>query len=166
MAKDGLGEMDIPEIALSVNQPWAWAITSGGKDVENRSRFAVTKGDMKPRPIAIHASLRMTHDDYEYACWFMASIGVKCPSPDRLVRGAIVGIAKVTAITSAHPSPWFFGPRGLVLADRCAIEPVPASGALGFFRWRPSGGELAKPKPWMMTKPVVKPEAPVLFGRD
>jgi hypothetical protein len=150
--------MDIPEIALSVQQPWAWAITEGGKDVENRSRFAITKGDMKPRRIAIHASLGMTRDDYEDACRFMASIGVVCPLPGQLVRGAIVGMATVTAIVSEHPSPWSFGPRGLVLAEQCAIEPIPAAGALGFFRWRPSGGALAEPKPWMIAKPAVDTE--------
>ncbi|WP_409188395.1 hypothetical protein [Bradyrhizobium sp. RDM4] len=31
----------LPEFALSVRQPWAWAIIHGGKDVENRSAPAV-----------------------------------------------------------------------------------------------------------------------------
>ncbi|MGA9668425.1 MAG: hypothetical protein WBQ94_04410 [Terracidiphilus sp.] len=145
--------MEIPEIALSIQQPWAWAITEGGKDIENRSRFAVTKGDMKPRRIAIHASLGMTREDYEDAAEFMAALGLVCPLPDRLARGAIVGIATVTAIVSEHKSPWFFGPRGLVLADQCAIDPIPAAGALGFFRWSPSSKQLAEPKPWMKAKP-------------
>lgn len=145
--------IDIPEIALSVQQPWAWAITEGGKDIENRSRFAVSKGDMKPRRIAIHASLGMTRDDYEDANRFMASVGVVCPLPDKLVRGAIVGIATVTAIVSEHSSPWFFGPRGLVLSDQVSITPIPAVGALGYFRWRPSGKPLEKPKKWMVMKP-------------
>jgi hypothetical protein len=145
--------MEIPEIALSVQQPWAWAITQGGKDIENRSRFAVSKGDMRPRRIAIHASLGMTREDYEDAADFMESLGVTCPRPNMLIRGAIVGVATITAIVSEHSSPWFFGPRGLVLADQCAIDPIPAAGALGFFRWSPSSKPLATPKPWMVMKP-------------
>lgn len=146
--------MEIPEIALSVQQPWAWAITAAGKDIENRSRFAVTKGDMRPRRIAIHASLSMTRDDYEDAAEFMATLGIICPQPDKLARGAIVGMATVTAIVNAHSSPWFFGPRGLVLTDQIAIDPIPAVGALGYFRWKPSGKRLPAPKPWMAIKPA------------
>ena len=145
--------MDIPEIALSVQQPWAWAITEGGKNVENRSRFAVAKGDMTPRRIAIHASLGMTRDDYEAAAQYMETLGVVCPLPDKLARGAIVGIATVTEVVSEHKSPWFFGPLGLVLIDQIAIAPIPAVGALGYFRWTQSGKPLEKPKPWMVTKP-------------
>lgn len=153
--------MTIPEIALSVCQPWAWAITEGGKDIENRSRFAVSKGNMKPLRIAIHASLAMTRDDYEDAAEFMKKIGVSCPLPHKLVRGAIVGMATVTAIVSEHSSPWFFGPRGLVLVEQIAIDPIPAIGALGYFRWFPSGRPLAAPKPWMIPKDIV-PVADVL----
>ncbi|MFP5277010.1 MAG: hypothetical protein ACLGPM_07835 [Acidobacteriota bacterium] len=146
--------MEIPEIALSVQQPWAWAITEGGKDIENRSRFAVSKGDMKPRRIAIHASLGMTREDYEDAAEFMKTLGITFPPPAALTRGAIVGIATVTAIVSEHNSPWFFGPRGLVLVDQVAIDPIPAVGALGYFRWKPSGKPLPAPKPWMAIKPA------------
>ncbi len=163
--------MDIPEVALSVQQPWAWAITEAGKDIENRSRFAVTKGNMKPRQIAIHASLGMTRDDYEEAAEFMENLGIVCPLPDRLTRGAIVGIATVTAVVNEHKSPWFFGPRGLVLADQVAIDPIPAVGALGYFQWSPSGRPLETPKPWMVmkpakelvTKPPIDPEFLPLF---
>lgn len=39
--------------ALSVRQPWAWAIAKGYKTIENRSRATSHRG-----PLAIHASLR------------------------------------------------------------------------------------------------------------
>ena len=52
--------MQTHTIALSVRQPWAWAIVYGGKDVENRSTFAVTKAGFDPRPICIHAAKGMT----------------------------------------------------------------------------------------------------------
>lgn len=148
--------MQLPTIALSIRQPWAWAIVAGagGKDVENRSRstFAVTKADFKQRPVAIHAAQGMTRHEYEDAADFMARLGVQCPHPAALVRGAIIGAATVTAVVEDHPSPWFVGPRGLLLADQRQVEPVPAVGALGFFKWRRHGA-LAEPRPWMAAWP-------------
>lgn len=35
---------DIPRLALSVRQPWPWAILHAGKDIENRSWQAVGGG--------------------------------------------------------------------------------------------------------------------------
>lgn len=144
--------MDLPKIALSVRQPWAWAIVAGVKDVENRSTFAVSKAGFDPRPVAIHAAKGMTIDEYEDAAFFMSRLGVSCPRPDDLVRGAIVGAATVTAIVADCDSPWFFGPRGLMLADARAVDPIPAIGALGYFEWRRSG-DLAQPLPWMRAWP-------------
>ncbi len=145
--------MDLPEIAISVRQPWAWAIVAGFKNIENRSTFAVTKGGFEPRRVAIHASKGMTREEYEDARDFMASLGVRCPRPDCLVRGAIVGAATVTAIVKAHESPWFFGPRGLVLADQVEVPAIPAIGALGYFKWSPSGAPELEPLPWMKAWP-------------
>ena len=39
--------------ALTVQQPWAWAIVHGGKDVENRTQVWKHRG-----PLAIHAGTR------------------------------------------------------------------------------------------------------------
>lgn len=145
---------DLPKIALSIRQPWAWAIIYAGKDVENRTTFAVTKAGFDARPVAIHASKGMTREEYEDAAEFMASLGVECPRPDDLVRGAIIGIANVTAIVKASSSQWFFGPRGLLLADQREIESIPCLGALGYFEWKKSG-ELAEPLPWMKAWPGI-----------
>lgn len=144
--------MTLPLIALSIRQPWAWAIVTGHKDVENRSTFAVTKAGFDARPVAIHAAKGMTMDEYEDAAFFMARLGVQCPRPDALVRGAIIGAATVTAVVAQHDSPWFFGPRGLLLADQRQVEPIPAQGALGYFEWR-QGGQVAEPLPWMVAYP-------------
>lgn len=139
----------LPAIALSVRQPWAWAIIHGGKDIENRSPAAVMHG-MKPGRIAVHASKGMTRDEYQDAAEFMALFGVICPPPADLVRGAVIGAVTVTEIVKSHPSPWWMGPRGLVLANATACEPIPASGALGYFRWQPSGGVVDEPARWML----------------
>ncbi len=50
----------LPTKALSVRQPWAWAIIYGGKDIENRTAVSVRKGTMEPKEICIHASKGMT----------------------------------------------------------------------------------------------------------
>lgn len=139
--------MKLPTKALSVRQPWAWAIVHAGKDIENRSAAAVRHG-MRPGPIAIHASKGMTRDEYEFARQFMLSIGITCPRPDNLVRGAIIGAVTVEAIVAESDSRWFFGPRGLVLSDARAVKPIAASGALGYFDWRASG-DVETPLPWM-----------------
>jgi hypothetical protein len=43
--------------ALTVQQPWAWAIVHGGKDVENRTQAWSYRG-----PLAIHAGARWSED--------------------------------------------------------------------------------------------------------
>jgi hypothetical protein len=152
---------EVPTIALSVRQPWAWAIIHGGKDIENRSAAAVRHG-MKPGRIAIHASKGMTRDEYEDAEAFMSrTLGIAVPPPDQLVRGAIIGAVTVTDIVSASESKWFFGPRGLVLSEAKACDPIPAKGALGYFKWTP-GGEIDPAKPWMMGQSRIEPQtAPI-----
>ncbi len=140
--------MLLPVKALSIRQPWAWAIVSGHKDIENRTSFALSKGCAKPFRICVHASRGMTRGEYETARRFMLSLGVDCPLPDVLVRGAIVGMATVNSVIDRSDSPWFFGPRGLVLSDACEVDPLPAKGALGYFRWLRSGS-IDKPAVWM-----------------
>lgn len=140
---------ELPSIALSIRQPWAWAIVAGHKDIENRTTFAVNKGDMEPRDICIHAAKGMTQDEYFSTSEFMFSMGIICPSPDLLLRGGIIGVCTVIDVVKEHDSPWFFGPRGLVLTSQREIEPIPSTGALGYFRWRKSGA-FDEPKPWML----------------
>ena len=99
----------------------------------------------------------MTRDEYEDARDFMATQGVECPRPDKLIRGAVIGQVAVTAVVAESDSPWFFGPRGLVLANAVAVEPFPAIGALGYFDWWNDDdllrAEFDPPKPWMAAWP-------------
>ena len=57
----------LPPLALSVRQPWAWAIIHAGKDVENRSWQAVNHGLRRRGRIAIHAAKGLTRDEYDDA---------------------------------------------------------------------------------------------------
>lgn len=140
---------DLPRLALSVRQPWAWAILHGGKVIENRSAGAIRAGRMTTGRICLHAAAGMTRAEYDWAVWRLARHGVACPRPEALVRRAIVGTVEVTDIVSDSDSAWFGGKMGLVLADPRAVEPIPAAGALGYFAWEP-GGAPAPPLPWML----------------
>lgn len=139
----------LPRTALSVRQPWAWAIIHAGKDIENRTALAVSKGGMQTGRVAIHTGKGMTREEYAEAAAFMAKCGVKCPAPAELQRGGIIGSVEVVAIVRHDASKWFFGPRGLVLRDPRPCEFIAAPGALGFFAWR-AGGALEQPLPWML----------------
>ena len=138
----------LPEIALSVRQPWAWAIVAGHKVIENRSKGSIRAGGMSCRRIAIHAASGLTEKEYRWGVWRLERHGVRCPGPLDLPRSAIIGAVDVTDIISESDSEWFGGDHGLVLENAEAADPIPAKGALGYFEWTPSG-ELSAPAKWM-----------------
>ena len=139
---------DLPRLALSVRQPWAWAILHGGKIIENRSLGAIRSGGMAPGLICLHAATGMTEREYRWGLWRLAKHGVRCPRPDDLIRGAIVGTVEVTGIITKSDSEWFGGEAGLTLANPRPVDPIPCRGALGYFPWHPAG-DCAPPSPWM-----------------
>jgi len=155
------GLVAIPSIALSVRQPWAWAIIHAGKDIENRSWQAAKKGGMRGGRIAIHAAKGLTQAEYYWAAEFMQGIGVKCPLPADLQRGGVIGAVDVVGIVSSSSSPWFFGPRGLVLRNPQPCAYVPAVGSLGYFSWLPADPPITpEPALWMLPKEAAEPSAP------
>lgn len=149
---------DLPRLALSVRQPWAWAIIFAGKDIENRSWSCYSANRRFRGRCAIHASAGMTRYEYTEAAEFMASLGITCPPPADLVRGAIIGtvdvIGSVTRVSRQTSSKWFVGSFGLVLREPEPLaEPIPVSGQLSFFEWKPTeGGAVAEPMKWMLPK--------------
>lgn len=72
-----------PLVALSVCQPWAWAIVFGEKRIENRKWPTNHRG-----PLVIHASrgTRYAGDETEIP---------DCPPFDSLVKGAAIGLVDV-----------------------------------------------------------------------
>lgn len=152
--------MDLPTKAISVRQPWAWAIMFAGKDIENRSWQAVRNGLNVRGPIMLHAAKGMTRYEYEDASAFMSSIGVECPPACDLWRGCVLGTVEVVDIVKESTSPWFFGPRGLVLRNPKSCTPVPIIGSLGAFEWdtpERRNTDFAEVLPWMRPK-ASKPE--------
>lgn len=139
--------MQLPRLALSVRQPWAWAIIYAGKDIENRGwKSARFRGR-----VAIHASKGMTREEWLSATEFMAGEeGFAGPPPAELSRGAIIGSVEICDAIRSSSSPWFFGPLGLVLRDPMPCEPIPCVGALGFFEWkRADPSVMPAPAKWM-----------------
>jgi hypothetical protein len=134
--------MDLPKLALSIRQPWAWAIVHGGKDIENRDWVTNRRG-----PICIHASKGMTSGEYQNASRFIAQTvrGIDdawlskwhgaCAAPYKLERGGIIGTAEIVGCVIDSTSPWFFGRFGFVLANVTPVDFIPCKGALGFFKW-------------------------------
>ncbi len=125
--------------ALSIRQPWAWAIAHAGKDVENRNWHMRYRG-----PLAIHAAKSMTRSRYEaFARFWQEGLGEEYwqqfphaafPSAENLLRGAVLALAEAVACVHESDSRWFAGPHGLLLRNvRVLPEPIPCRGALGFF---------------------------------
>jgi hypothetical protein len=116
--------------------------------IENRTAGAIRAGGMTTGRICLHAASGMTEREYRWAEWRLHRHGVRAPRPEALIRRAIVGVIDVLDIIEHSDSEWFGGPCGLVIENPLAIDPIPATGALGYFNWV-AGGVLALPAPWM-----------------
>jgi hypothetical protein len=112
--------------ALSIRQPWAWAICAGHKDVENRSwntrlrgRFAVHAGGRPPEAADIR--------------WIRETIGVEMPA--ELTRGALIGWATLVDVIDDSHSPWAQPDQlhWLIADGQLWPEAIPCRGRLGFF---------------------------------
>ena len=138
----------LPEKALSIRQPWAWAILNAGKDIENRPRRFHYRG-----PICLHASQHKDRNEAQWdACmaildgmhgaFTMRELAAQqgrwssASTSNEAVRGGIIGTAEIVDCVEQSDSPWFFGPFGLVLENIKPVEFVPVKGALGLFNWR------------------------------
>ena len=100
--------------ALTVRQPWAWAIIHAGKDIENRSWTTSYRG-----PLSIHASGREPDSD-ELATFFTVyeqatrqiindfDEMVACAQyvRARLVYGSIIGAVGLVDVVRDSNSPW------------------------------------------------------------
>lgn len=117
--------------ALSIRQPWAWAIIYAGKDIENRNWPTRFRGRF-----LIHAAKGCTREEYLDACAFMAGLcgGVKVPPLEALPKGGIVGMATLGACVDESDSEWFVGEWGFELNDVQELPFTPCRGMLGFFK--------------------------------
>jgi hypothetical protein len=145
--------------ALTVQQPWAWAIVHGGKDIENRTQAWSYRG-----PLAIHAGARLS----DRGCDLVPEL-LDLTRPDLLAEyadttmtyGAIVGVVDLVDV---HPavgddlavccsSVWgetSYAEHGgrtrrevihMELTNARAVDPIPCKGRLGL--WTPPADVLA-----------------------
>jgi hypothetical protein len=123
--------------ALSIRQPWAWAIIHAGKDIENRSWPTRFRGRF-----LVHASGSMSRKEYEDCLNVLHRIsligpfpaGLALPAFGELERGGIIGSVDLVDCFEDHWSPWFCGdPYAFVLANPEPLPFRPVRGSLGFF---------------------------------
>ncbi len=116
--------------ALSVRQPWAWAIVEGLKDIENRSWSTKFRG-----PVLLHAAGACTREEYLGAATIIEELmGRTIPKRENLHFGGIVGRAKLVDCVRSSSSEWFGGPWGFVLEERRVLPFLKCKGETGFFR--------------------------------
>lgn len=148
--------------AITVRQPWAWAIMHGGKDIENRSRNIAGK---YRGPVVIHAGKAII--DEQLPRTVAASVGFLSRKLGRLIpdvpqfaggsddpwnvvapwygsRGGALGTVDLIDVHDERGcpglscSPWAFddGSVHLLLANpRPFPEPIPYKGALGLWNF-------------------------------
>jgi hypothetical protein len=147
---DAIADVLLPSRALSIRQPWAWAVARGLKPIENRDWRQPNPALQFRGAFCVHAATGMTREEYLAARDFMAARGVTVPLPAELRRGGIIGTARVETIIKASENSWFTGRIGLVLAGAREVPFIPAAGELGFFEWRHADKSFVpEPAKWM-----------------
>jgi hypothetical protein len=107
--------------ALSIRQPWAYAILHLGKNVENRPWRTDVRG-----PILIQASLKIERDEARK---------LKI-NPEDLPTGEIVGSVEIIDCVRDSKSRWAIPGQWhwLLRNPRVLAKPIPLKGKLGFIR--------------------------------
>jgi hypothetical protein len=136
--------------ALSLRQPWLWAIFELGKDIENRRWNTTYRGH-----VWLHAAKGCTTDEAMDALGWMTErrlmkpMDARWPGLERVERGGICGVAEIYDVLrprcrelwdgplehGAPAAPWHMPEQwGFCLRNVTRIELVPCKGALGLFR--------------------------------
>ncbi len=128
--------------ALSIQQPWAWAITDLDKRVENRSRATSYRGGFW-----IHTSKQYDNQgEHALISALTDAEGEVWDCTDDFDKGAVVGWADLydccePGVPFGLPEGserWTVGRHLYLLRDVIKFaHPVPAKGALGFFKLPP-----------------------------
>lgn len=109
--------------AITIRQPWAHAIVSLGKDIENRDWPTHYRGR-----VLIHAGKSCGIGEWDDAIQSIERIlrraGTTSALPLRedVCFGGIVAVADLIDCVTKSKSPWFFGSYGFVLRN---VRPLP-----------------------------------------
>ena len=114
--------------AITVRQPWAWAIIHAGKSVENRTRNIA--GDFRGL-VAIHASKTFDELDFYHVSDIIAPEDL--PEMDAIACGAIIGVVDLVDVHDSYDCFERDIARLIRLyeADRAAYDALPDDGAGG-----------------------------------
>lgn len=132
--------------ALSIRQPWAWAIVNGYKPVENRDTNFIGKFT---GPVLIHAGRVAEPAHLPILRRMMAEEGHDpddVPALEAMPRGGFVGRAVITGIVRHYNSAFFSGPFGIVLRGSQPMKLIAWPGQLGLFNVDPARLGLAEPE--------------------
>jgi hypothetical protein len=126
--------------ALTLKQPWAWAVAHAGKDVENRTWRPPSS--IIGQCIAIHAGMEFDKEAASHR-------GIRNSTlPDEFEHGAIVAVSRILTYQHETGFPrgpgrfpksdraywWFTGPYGWWLTRTITLpEPIPCKGAQGLW---------------------------------
>lgn len=124
--------------AISIRQPWAWAIIYAGKDVENRTESAAKRmRNGVGERILIHASRSIMLEDFGAAAEILRRLSLgSCPDFEDFQCGGVIGTAVIAEIIDpavGHKSPWYTGRSGLILTDAKPCYYIGMKGQLGIY---------------------------------
>lgn len=118
--------------ALSVKQPWAWAIVNGfqpmlsvAEEIDYRGEILIHTGKTdagEPSWFALRQKMQAAGEDPN-----------DVPDLHELAKGGIVGRVEIIEIMRGSTSPWFEGPIALILARATPLKLIPYPGQLGLF---------------------------------
>lgn len=112
--------------ALSVQQPWAWLIIHGGKDIENRTWRTPYRGTLY-----IHAGKKIDTESYAG----LVQSGIVLPPIADLKTGGIIGRVELATIANADENPWAMpNCEHWHLTKPEPVEFEKCNGSLGIFR--------------------------------
>jgi hypothetical protein len=112
-----------PARALSIRQPWAWAILHAGKTIENRTWPTKYRG-----PLLLHAGQRQDPEGWA------ALEAMKLELPLSVQTGGIVGAVDLIDCVRNDPSEWAIPEHWhWVLARPRPLPFQPCKGQLGIF---------------------------------
>ena len=121
----------LPEVAISIQQPWSALIIYDGKDIENRT----WKTNFRGRVLLHTGKMADVAAIFELTESRHPVTGEKFKTKASVwPLGGIVGVAEIVDCVSASKSPWFVGPYGFVIANAQPLPFMPMRGQLGIFK--------------------------------
>jgi hypothetical protein len=124
-----------PTRALTVIQPWAWAIANGIKTVENRSWSTSYRGT-----IYVHAGVKLLSAEFDQCARLLEKTGLPrhvLPGASSLVYGALIATVEIVSCGRFPDDPWAAPDSSQwhwKLANAKLLEsPIPMRGSLGLW---------------------------------